>query len=188
MSERKFLDKSGLNTFLNKLKTIFATSTQGEKADTAYTHATSSHAPSNAERNIIVGIKKNGTDLTPDSSRKVNIVVPTKTSELTNDSGFKTTDNNTTYTLTKSGSSIVLTGSDGKKTTVPDNNTTYSNMKAATSSSAGASGLVPAPSAGSQSKFLRGDGTWQTPSSNNIVVSSSEPTNQTVNEFWLKAY
>ena len=29
--------------------------------------------------------------------------IPTKTSQLTNDSGFLTTDNNTTYTLTKSG-------------------------------------------------------------------------------------
>lgn len=47
--------------------------------------------------------------------------IPTKTSELTNDSGFKTTDNNTTYTLTKSGKSIILTGSDGSTTSVYDN-------------------------------------------------------------------
>jgi hypothetical protein len=33
---------------------------------------------------------------------------------------FKTTDNNTTYTLTKSGSTITLTGSDGKKSSVTD--------------------------------------------------------------------
>lgn len=46
--------------------------------------------------------------------------IPTKTSQLTNDSGFKTTDNNTTYTLTKSGTEIVLTGSDGSKTSVTD--------------------------------------------------------------------
>ena len=44
-----------------------------------------------------------------------------------------------------------------------DTNTTYSNMTAATADAAGKSGLVPAPSAGSQTKFLRGDGTWQTP-------------------------
>lgn len=46
--------------------------------------------------------------------------IPTKTSQLMNDSGFKTTDNNTTYTLTKSGSQIVLTGSDGSETSVTD--------------------------------------------------------------------
>lgn len=34
-------------------------------------------------------------------------------------------------------------------------------MKAATANAAGHSGLVPAPTAGSQNKFLRGDGTWQ---------------------------
>lgn len=33
---------------------------------------------------------------------------------------------NTTYTLSKSGSTITLTGSDGKKTSVTDSNTTYS--------------------------------------------------------------
>ena len=40
------------------------------------------------EKNVIVGIQKNGTDLTPDANRKVNIAVPTKTSDLTNDSTF----------------------------------------------------------------------------------------------------
>lgn len=36
------------------------------------------------------------------------------------------TNTNTTYTLTKDGSTIALTGSDGSKTTVTDANTTYS--------------------------------------------------------------
>lgn len=44
-----------------------------------------------------------------------------------------------------------------------DNNTTYSVFKAATSSAAGGSGLVPAPAAGAQTRYLRGDGTWQVP-------------------------
>lgn len=53
--------------------------------------------------------------------------IPSKTSQLTNDSGFKTTDNNTTYSLSKSGSTITLTGSDGSATSVTDanDNTTY---------------------------------------------------------------
>ena len=96
MDEKKFLNLNGLSSFLTNLKKIFATAAQGTKADSAYTHAQSAHAPSNAERNIVVGIQKNGSDLTPNSSsRKVNITVPTKVSELTNDSGYKTTD--TTY-------------------------------------------------------------------------------------------
>lgn len=36
-------------------------------------------------------------------------------------------------------------------------------MKGATSSKAGTHGFVPAPAAGAQAKYLRGDGTWQTP-------------------------
>ena len=36
-------------------------------------------------------------------------------------------------------------------------------MKAATASAAGAAGAVPAPAAGAQAKYLRGDGTWQNP-------------------------
>lgn len=51
--------------------------------------------------------------------------IPTKTSQLTNDSGFKTTDNNTTYSLSKSGDTITLTGSDGSSTSVTDSDTTY---------------------------------------------------------------
>lgn len=46
----------------------------------------------------------------------VNIDVP---------SDAKFTDVNTTYTLTKSGSTIYLKGSDGSQTTVSDSNTTY---------------------------------------------------------------
>ena len=41
--------------------------------------------------------------------------------------------------------------------TIPD-------MVAATSEADGKAGFVPAPSTGEQNKFLRGDGTWQTPS------------------------
>ena len=39
--------------------------------------------------------------------------------------------------------------------------TTYSVFKGASASSAGSTGLVPAPAAGNNLKFLRGDGTWQ---------------------------
>lgn len=44
-----------------------------------------------------------------------------------------------------------------------DTNTTYTNMSGATSSATGKSGLVPAPAAGAQGKYLKGDGTWDTP-------------------------
>lgn len=41
--------------------------------------------------------------------------------------------------------------------------TTYGNMGPATASAAGKAGLVPAPGAGKQLSFLRGDGTWVVP-------------------------
>ena len=58
--------------------------------DTAATHAGTAHAPSNAEKNTIVSVKKNGVALVPGEDRSVDVTVPTKTSELTNDSGFIT--------------------------------------------------------------------------------------------------
>lgn len=51
-------------------------------------YADSEHAPSNAEKNIIIEIQKNGTSLIPDAFRTVNIVVPTKVSELVQDMDF----------------------------------------------------------------------------------------------------
>lgn len=72
------------------LGTTSSTAFRGDLGQTAYDHSQSTHAPSNAERNIITSIKRNGTALTPDASRAVNISVPTKTSEITNDSGFIT--------------------------------------------------------------------------------------------------
>lgn len=306
------------------LSTNDLTATLKTNYDAAYTHSQSAHAPSTAEKNVIVGIQKNGTDLTPNSStRKVNITVPTKTSELTNDSGFKTTDTVTTVTTTGTGNAItaisatngavtatkgssflpldggtvtgvvkfsneelmtiddwgihgngnqalrgftdveadyftgelsgnaetatvasylgeadkgsatqpiyldggspvactytlgksvpsnavftdttysnfVKSGSgakaglvpapsttagttkylreDGTWATPPDNNTTYSNMTAATASAAGKAGLVPAPAAGKQTSFLRGDGTWVVPTNttySNMTAATS---------------
>lgn len=51
-----------------------------------------------------------------------------------------------------------------------DNNTTYSTFKAATASAAGGTGLVPAPAAGKQGQFLRGDGQWATPANTTYSV------------------
>ena len=74
------------------LSTNDLTATLKSNYDAAYTHSQQAHAPSGAEKNVIIGIQKNGTDLTVNSStRKVNITVPTKISDLTNDSNFATT-------------------------------------------------------------------------------------------------
>lgn len=59
-------------------------------------------------------------------------------------------------TLT-AGNNIQING-----TTISATDTTYSDFTGATASAAGSNGLVPAPSAGDNEKFLAGDGTWQT--------------------------
>lgn len=103
------------------------------------------------------------------------------------------TDSNTTYTqatsdnlgLVKIGYSangknypVALDGNGKMYVNVPwtDTNTTYTNMGAASASAAGKAGLVPAPAAGAQAKYLRGDGTWQTPPNTTYAVAN-ESTN-----------
>lgn len=100
------------------------------------------------------------------------------------------TDNNTTYAqatsdnlgLVKIGYSangknypVALDGSGKMYVNVPwtDTNTTYSNMGAATSSTAGKAGLVPAPAEGKQASFLRGDGTWVVPTNTTYAKANT---------------
>ena len=100
------------------------------------------------------------------------------------------TDNNTTYAQAKSDNlglvkigysangknyPVALDGSGKMYVNVPwtDTNTTYSNMGAATSSTAGKAGLVPAPAAGKQASFLRGDGTWVVPTNTTYAKANT---------------
>lgn len=62
-----------------------------------------------------------------------------------------------------SAGQILRWSSDGTAQWGNDNNTTYSAFKGATSSAAGGSGLVPAPATTNATQYLRGDGTWATP-------------------------
>lgn len=69
------------------------------------------------------------------------------------------------------GSTSHFMRGDGRWATPP--NTTYSTFKAATSSAAGGTGLVPAPAKGYQSRFLRGDATWQAISLSTFGVTAT---------------
>lgn len=126
---------------------------------------------------VMIGYAENGKNypVELDSSGKMYVNVPW-------------TDTNTTYGvvgangstgLVKNGSAV--TSASGY-TACPivggipyykDTNTTYANMKAATASAAGAAGLVPAPAAGKQTSFLRGDGTWVVPTNTTYGLAST---------------
>jgi hypothetical protein len=126
---------------------------------------------------VMIGYAENGKNypVELDSSGKMYVNVPW-------------TDTNTTYGvvgangstgLVKNGSTV--TSASGYTACpivsgVPyykDTNTTYANMKAATASAAGAAGLVPAPAAGKQTSFLRGDGTWDVPTNTTYGLAST---------------
>lgn len=126
---------------------------------------------------VMIGYTENGKNypVELDSSGKMYVNVPW-------------TDTNTTYGvvgangstgLVKNGSTV--TSASGY-TACPivngipyykDTNTTYANMKAATASASGAAGLVPAPAAGKQASFLRGDGTWVVPTNTTYGLAST---------------
>ena len=130
--------------------------------------------------NATLTIQKNGTTVktfTANASSNVtaNITVPTKTSDLTNDSGFLTSHQslsnystlaNTIKSLSISGKTITYTkGDDTTGTLTTQDNNTWTAMVGATSSSNGSVGYVNAvpPKDGYNTKYLRADGTWQVP-------------------------
>ena len=79
------------------------------------------------------------------------------------------------YTTSGKNYKVQLDSSGNAYVNVPwtDTNTTYTNMGAASASAAGAAGLVPAPAAGKQASFLRGDGTWVVPTNTTYGLAST---------------
>lgn len=67
------------------------------------------------------------------------------------------------------GTNVSISGN-----TISATDTTYSNFTGATSSVAGANGLVPAPAAGDEGKALHGDGTWKDTTAKLVEMSYGE--------------
>ncbi len=124
---------------LNDLITALTT-TVGNKVDKVLGKGLSSNDYTTTEKNKLAGIAANAN----------NYVHPT-------------TAGNKHIPLGGSSGQILRWSTNGTAVWENDNNVTYNNMTAATASTAGKSGLVPAPTAGKQTSFLRGDGTWAIP-------------------------
>lgn len=144
------------------LGTTSSTAFRGDYGDTAYAHAQAKGSAFSS------GLYK----ITTNSQGHVTAATAVTKSDITA-LGIpgSDTNTNTTYSLSKSGSTITLKGSDGSTTSVTDadTNTTYSTFKGATTSAAGGTGLVPAPATGAANRYLRSDGTWQVPPDNNTT-------------------
>ena len=130
-------------------------------------------ASSTTKGGITLGYSENGKNypLELDSSGKAYVNVPWTDNNTTYSAGTGLSLSGTTFSVktgyTTSGKNykVAADSSGNLYVNVPwtDNNTTYSTFKAATASAAGGSGLVPAPAAGENDEYLRGDGTWATP-------------------------
>ena len=99
------------------LGTTSSTAFRGDYGNVAYTHATAKGAAfgsglykitTNAQGHVTAATAVTKADI-------IGLGIPAQD-----------TNTNTTYTLSKSGSTITLSGSDGSKTSVTDDNTTYS--------------------------------------------------------------
>ena len=119
-----------------------STAFRGDWGKIAYNHSQAAHAPATAEQNV-------------QSDWSVT--------DTASDAFIK----NKPTSMPANGGNAATVGGFTVGVNVPANakftDTTYSAFKAATASAAGGSGLVPAPAAGTQTKYLRGDGTWQAP-------------------------
>lgn len=92
----EYLDKAGATLLVQKTKAELAkkvNAVSGKVLSTNdYTTAEKNKLAgiaSGAQANTITTVKVNGTELTPDTNKAVNVTTPTKTSQLTNDSGFQ---------------------------------------------------------------------------------------------------
>lgn len=91
----EYLDKSGLTLLISKIKSALngkVDVVNGKGLSTNdYTNAEKqklSGIASGAQANVIESVKVNGTKIEP-SSKAVDVTVPTKVSQLTNDSGYQ---------------------------------------------------------------------------------------------------
>lgn len=108
-----------------------------------------------------------------DSSSLANVATSGLYSDLTGAPTIPTVYNGK-LTITVNGTNAgEFTANQSTDTTIALTDTTYSDFVGATSLSDGFEGLVPAPTAGDNTKFLSGDGSWKSAGGEAITVNVS---------------
>lgn len=178
-----FLDYNGLLYFWGKLKTVFAAishshaisdvtnlqTTLDGKAASSHNHAASDVTSGTLDparlpvaTDSALGAIKVGSNLTITngvlSADATSYTHPTYTARTGKPTADATPAFGGTVTVSQITSDTLghVTGATDRTITIPDTAFT-----GATAEAAGAKGLIPAPLAGDQSKFLSGDGTWK---------------------------
>jgi len=128
-----------------------STAYRGDRGKTAYEHSQAPHAPANAEANVQADWNES-------------------------DTGSDAYIKNKPTSLPADGGDADTVGGHTVAVDVPENavftDTKPVNMKGATADTAGSAGYAPAPAAGDQGKYLRADGTWQTPPNTTYSVAT----------------
>ena len=119
-----------------------STAFRGDWGKAAYEHSQTAHAPADAEANVQADWNES-------------------------DTGSDAYIKNKPTSMPANGGNAATVGGHTVGTDVPAHavftDTKPVDMKGATADTAGSAGYAPAPAAGAQGKYLRGDGTWQTP-------------------------
>lgn len=100
------VDYDHLSLYHDKAKQLFATQAALATLDGRVDELVAE----GGEPNTIESVKVNGTALSPDASKAVDVPVPTKTSDLANDSGFQTASQVSSAISTALASAVTYRG------------------------------------------------------------------------------
>ena len=119
-----------------------------------------------------------GLDNAYDAAQDMGATIPVDRNMDNLDDAIRTipvsSPNDGVLTITQNGTTIQTFSADqATNVTAALTDTTYSNFTGATSSVAGAAGLVPAPTTADPDKYLKGDGSWGTPAGTTYTAGTN---------------
>lgn len=122
---------------------------------------------------------RNGLDDAWDAAEDMGATIPHDRNMVNLDDAIRTipvsSPNDGVLTITQNGTTVqTFSANQATNVTAALTDTTYSDFTGATSSTAGAHGLVPAPAAGDEGKVLHGDGTWKDTTAKLVEMSYGE--------------